>query len=109
GFTFIASVGTVTGHLLYVNYDDTGPLEIPNFTNKITHIDNDAPRWLSVFWAIAIGLLTLAMLMTNGITALQNATIIMGVPFSFVMLVVLGVLYKSLRLVDYRHASRSMN
>ena len=80
-----------------------------NFTTKLTHIDNDAPRWLSVFWAIAIGLLTLAMLMTNGITALQNATIIMGLPFSFVMFLVMAGLYKSLRLEDYRHASRSMN
>ena len=49
------------------------------------------------------------MLMTNGITALQNATIIMGLPFSFVMFLVMAGLYKSLRLEDYRHASRSMN
>jgi choline/glycine/proline betaine transport protein len=40
----------------------------------------------------------LAMLMANGITALQNATIIMGLPFSFVMFLVMAGLYKSLRL-----------
>ncbi|MFP0369641.1 choline transporter [Acinetobacter baumannii] len=109
GFTFIASVATVTGLLFYVTSADSGALVLGNFTTKLTHIDNDAPRWLSVFWAIAIGLLTLAMLMTNGITALQNATIIMGLPFSFVMFLVMAGLYKSLRLEDYRHASRSMN
>ncbi|WP_171497316.1 BCCT family transporter, partial [Acinetobacter junii] len=53
--------------------------------------------------------LTLAMLMTNGITALQNATIIMGLPFSFVMFLVMAGLYKSLRLEDYRQASASLN
>jgi choline/glycine/proline betaine transport protein len=40
----------------------------------------------------------LAMLMANGITALQNATIIMGLPFSFVMFLVMAGFYKSLRL-----------
>ncbi|XNM43873.1 hypothetical protein ACLK10_01835 [Escherichia coli] len=34
---------------------------------------------------MAIGLLTLGMLMTNGISALQNTTVIMGLPFSFVI------------------------
>jgi choline/glycine/proline betaine transport protein len=80
-----------------------------NFTTKFSNVDNDAPRWLRVFWAIAIGLLTIAMLMANGITALQSATVIMGLPFSFVMLLVMAGLYKSLRLEDYRKASRSLN
>jgi choline/glycine/proline betaine transport protein len=62
-----------------------------------------------VFWAIAIGLLTLAMLMANGVTALQNTTIIMGLPFSFVIFFVMAGLYKSLRLEDFRQASTSLN
>ena len=49
------------------------------------------------------------MLMANGITALQNATIIMGLPFSFVIFLVMAGLYKSLRLEDFRQASTSMN
>jgi choline/glycine/proline betaine transport protein len=88
---------------------DSGALVLGNFTTQFTNVDHDAPRWLSVFWAIAIGLLTLAMLMANGITALQNATIIMGLPFSFVMFLVMAGLYKSLRLEDYRQASSSLN
>ncbi len=88
---------------------DSGALVLGNFTTKFSNVDNDAPRWLRVFWAIAIGLLTIAMLMANGITALQSATVIMGLPFSFVMLLVMAGLYKSLRLEDYRKASRSLN
>ncbi|MCU4413566.1 choline transporter [Acinetobacter sp. WU_MDCI_Axc73] len=108
-FPFIAGVATITGLLFYVTSADSGALVLGNFTTQFTNIDHDAPRWLSVFWAIAIGLLTLAMLMTNGITALQNATIIMGLPFSFVMFLVMAGLYKSLRLEDYRQASASLN
>jgi len=108
-FPFVAGVATITGLLFYVTSADSGALVLGNFTTKFSNVDNDAPRWLRVFWAVAIGLLTLAMLMANGITALQSATVIMGLPFSFVMLLVMAGLYKSLRLEDYRKASRSLN
>ncbi len=109
GFMFTAGVATITGLLFYVTSADSGALVLGNFTTKFTNIEHDSPRWLSVFWAIAIGLLTLAMLMTNGVTALQNTTIIMGLPFSFVIFFVMAGLYKSLRLEDFRQASTSLN
>ncbi len=109
GFMFVAGVATITGLLFYVTSADSGALVLGNFTTKFSNIEHDSPRWLSVFWAIAIGLLTLAMLMANGVTALQNTTIIMGLPFSFVIFFVMAGLYKSLRLEDFRQASTSMN
>ncbi len=109
GFSFVAGVATITGLLFYVTSADSGALVLGNFTTKFTNIEHDSPRWLSIFWAIAIGLLTLAMLMANGVTALQNTTIIMGLPFSFVIFFVMAGLYKSLRLEDFRQASTSYN
>ena len=109
GFSFIAGIATITGLLFYVTSADSGALVLGNFTTKFTNIEHDSPRWLSIFWAIAIGLLTLAMLMANGVTALQNTTIIMGLPFSFVIFFVMAGLYKSLRLEDFRQASTSLN
>ena len=109
GFTFTAGVATITGLLFYVTSADSGALVLGNFTTKFTNIEHDSPRWLSVFWAVAIGLLTLAMLMANGVTALQNTTIIMGLPFSFVIIFEMAGLYKSLRLEDFRPASTSLN
>ena len=109
GFTFLAGVATITGLLFYVTSADSGALVLGNFTTKFTNIEHDSPRWLSAFWAITIGLLTLAMLMANGVTALQNTTIIMGLPFSFVIFFVMAGLYKSLRLEDFRQASTSLN
>jgi choline/glycine/proline betaine transport protein len=47
------------------------------------------------------------MLMTNGISALQNTTVIMGLPFSFVIFFVMAGLYKSLKVEDYRRVSAS--
>lgn len=108
-FNIIASVATITGLLFYVTSADSGALVLGNFTTKFSQIEHDSPRWLGVFWAIAIALLTLAMLMANGITALQNATIIMGLPFSFVIFFVAAGLFKSLRLEDFRQASTNSN
>jgi len=76
-----------------------------NFTSKLADINNDAPNWLRIFWSVTIGVLTLGMLMTDGVSALQNTTVIMGLPFSFVIFFIMAGLYKSLRLEDYRRAS----
>lgn len=84
---------------------DSGALVLGNFTSQLKDINSDAPGWLRVFWSVAIGLLTLGMLMTNGISALQNTTVIMGLPFSFVIFFVMAGLYKSLKVEDYRRES----
>ncbi|MEM6159394.1 choline transporter [Erwinia sp. P6884] len=104
-FTFSASVATITGLLFYVTSADSGSLVLGNFTSRLADINNDAPNWLRIFWSLAIGLLTLGMLMVNGITALQKTTVIMGLPFSFVMFFVMAGLYKSLKVEDHRRAS----
>ncbi|MEM6049821.1 choline transporter [Erwinia sp. P7711] len=104
-FTFSASVATITGLLFYVTSADSGSLVLGNFTSQLSDINNDAPNWLRIFWSLAIGLLTLGMLMVNGVTALQKTTVIMGLPFSFVIFFVMAGLYKSLRVEDHRRAS----
>ena len=106
-FKFSASVATITGMLFYVTSADSGSLVLGNFTSKLKDINSDAPNWLRIFWSIAIGVLTMGMLMTNGISALQNATVIMGLPFSFVIFFVMAGLYKSLKVEDHRRASAS--
>jgi choline/glycine/proline betaine transport protein len=104
-FKLSASVATITGMLFYVTSADSGSLVLGNFTSKLKDINSDAPNWLRIFWSIAIGVLTMGMLMTNGISALQNATVIMGLPFSFVIFFVMAGLYKSLKVEDHRRAS----
>ena len=104
-FKLSASVATITGMLFYVTSADSGSLVLGNFTSKLKDINSDAPNWLRIFWSIAIGVLTMGMLMTNGISALQNTTVIMGLPFSFVIFFVMAGLWKSLKVEDHRRAS----
>ncbi|WP_454852081.1 choline BCCT transporter BetT [Promicromonospora soli] len=85
------------GLLFYVTSADSGALVLSNLTSKVHQAGDDGPVWLRIFWAAATGLLTMGMLLAGGITTLQSGTIIMGLPFSFVMFGVMFALYKVLR------------
>lgn len=92
-----AAVATFTGLLFYVTSADSGALVMSNFTSHLKDADSDGPEWMRVFWAVATGLLTLAMLMVGGVTTLQNATIVMGLPLSLLLVLIMLGLYKALR------------
>ncbi|KES08894.1 choline transporter [Streptomyces toyocaensis] len=97
GFLFSAGLATFVGLLLYVTSADSGALVMGNLSAELPTPVTDAPPWLRIFWAVATGLLTLAMLIVGGVQALTNATIIMGLPFSFVMFLIMAGLYLALR------------
>jgi choline/glycine/proline betaine transport protein len=100
--TFSAGIATVTGLLFYVTSADSGALVMAKFSSKPLHADTDGAKPVRVFWAVATGVLTLAMLLVGGITTLQNATIIMGLPFSVVMLLTMLGLFKAFRTEGFR-------
>ena len=102
GVTFSAGLATFVGLLFYVTSADSGALVMGNFTSHLATPTTDASRWLRIFWAAATGLLTLAMLLVGGIGALTSATIIMGLPFSFVMFLIMWGLYRALRVEQFR-------
>jgi len=97
GVGFSAGLVVLVGLLLYVTSADSGALVMANLSSHLRTPTTDAAPWLRIFWAAATGLLTLAMLLVDGVDALTNATIIMGLPFSFVMFLVMWGLYKALR------------
>ncbi|MDK6230786.1 BCCT family transporter, partial [Streptococcus agalactiae] len=68
-----------------------------NLCSNLPTARSDAKASLRIFWAVLVGVLTVAMLVVGGIHALQNATIIMGLPFAFVMILVMIGLAKALR------------
>ncbi|MBR7743847.1 choline BCCT transporter BetT [Phycicoccus sp. BSK3Z-2] len=101
------------GLLFYVTSADSGALVMANLTSRLGSISQDAAPWLRITWAAATGLLTVAMLAVGGITALQYATIIFGLPFAVVLVLVMVGLLRALRVegqrVDSRdHAMHSM-
>lgn len=104
-FPFIAAIATFVGLLFYVTSADSGALVMANLSSYLRTPYDDANKGVRIFWAVATGLLTAAMLVVGGVPALQNATIIMGLPFAFVMVLVMIGFYKALRVEAYRAAS----
>ncbi|WP_226338019.1 choline BCCT transporter BetT [Arthrobacter sp. UM1] len=98
GAPLLVAVATFTGLLFYVTSADSGALVMANFTSKLSDPEEDGPKWVRLFWAVATGLLTVAMLMVGGITTLQNATVIMGVPFAVILVFIMMGLLKALRI-----------
>lgn len=101
-FTFVAGLAIVTALLFYVTSADSAALVMANLTSKLPTPQHDGRPALRIFWAATTGLLTIAMLLVGGIGALQSATVIMGLPFAFAMILVMIGLYRALRVESYQ-------
>lgn len=96
-FGIVAFIATVTALLFYVTSADSAALVMANLTSRLDDPRQDGAAGPRVFWALATGLLTAAVLGVGGIPALQSATVIMGLPFAFVLVAVMLGLWCSLR------------
>ena len=105
-FPVVAFVAILCGLLFYITSADSGALVMGNLTSYRKTPRDDASNPVRIFWAVTTGLLTIAMLLVGGIGALQSATIVMGLPFGFVMVLIMFGLYKALRVEAYREDSR---
>jgi choline/glycine/proline betaine transport protein len=105
-FPVVAFVATFCGLLFYITSADSGALVMANLTSYRKTPRDDASNSIRIFWAVVTGLLTIAMLLVGGIGALQSATIVMGLPFGFVMILIMVGLYKALRVEAHREDSR---
>lgn len=97
GYTFIAAVTTMIGLLLYVTSNDSGAVVLARISTKTTVTRGDGHPALRIFWTTAIGVLTLAILAAGGVGALQSSTIIFGLPFAVVLILVMYALLRALR------------
>ena len=98
----IAGIATFVGLLFYVTSADSGALVMANLTSQLRSPEDDAASGVRIFWAVATGLLTMAMLLVGGIDALQNATIIMALPFAFVLILMMIGLHRALQVESAR-------
>lgn len=105
--TMTTIAATVLAIVFFVTSGDSGSLVLSNFTSILSHADHDAPVWMRVLWAAIIGVLTLALLFADGLTALQSTTVIMGLPFSIVLILMMIGLFRALRVEVMKSDSRA--
>jgi choline/glycine/proline betaine transport protein len=82
----------------FVTSSDSGSLVVDSLTTggKI-----DAPVGQRIFWAVVEGSVAAVLLIGGGLQALQTATIVTGLPFAIILIVMCFSLYKGLS-EDYR-------
>ncbi len=77
----------------FVTSSDSGSLVVDSLTSggKI-----DAPVGQRIFWAVAEGSIAAVLLIGGGLQALQTATIVTGLPFAVILIIMCFSLYKGL-------------
>ncbi len=100
GQKILIALALFIGILFYVTSADSGALVMANLSSRIRSARQDAAPWLRIFWAALTGILTIAMLVAGGIPILQQATIVMALPFSGVLILIMYTLWRSLSTED---------
>jgi choline/glycine/proline betaine transport protein len=94
----LAQVLSVAGVLLvtifFVTSSDSGSLVVDHLTSG-GKLDSPVPQ--RVFWAVMEGVIAGVLLLGGGLTTLQTATIITGLPFALIILLMVYALYLGLR------------
>lgn len=104
-FTSFASVVTVLlVASFFVTSSDSGSFVVDTLTSGGRH---DAPLGQKIFWASMEGLVAAILLIGGGLTALQTASILTGVPFAIIIVLMCFSLYKSLAQYHFRQEVRS--
>jgi len=86
----------------FVTSSDSGSMVVDTLTSggKL-----NSPVGQKVFWASMEGLIAIVLLIGGGLAALQTATILTGLPFAILLIVMCVSLYKMLN-IDYKAAEK---
>ncbi len=92
--TILSIVGMILIVIFFVTSSDSGSLVVCNLTSggKL-----DSPVKQRVLWAVMEGLIAATLLIGGGLTALQTASIITGLPFTLILLVMTYSLFVGLK------------
>ncbi|MEQ9437819.1 MAG: BCCT family transporter [Cyclobacteriaceae bacterium] len=94
-FAFISSILTVLlVASFFVTSSDSGSLVVDTLTSGGRH---DAPVGQKIFWASMEGTVAAVLLVGGGLTALKTASILTGLPFALILIVLCYSLYQSLK------------
>lgn len=108
GITSILAIVMVV--VFFVTSADSGALVVDLLASGGAE---HSPVWQRIFWSSMMGVVAIALLLANGLEALQTATIASALPFSVILLVALWGLFKALKLdatkrrIRYQTVTRS--
>lgn len=84
-FTLVTSVLAIALIMVFfVTSADSGALILANLASP--GVDDDAPNWMRIYWAAVLALVSSALLLAGGLSALQTATLLAALPFTLILL-----------------------
>lgn len=93
-FSWVLSiVGIVLVTIFFVTSSDSGSLVVDHLTSG-GKLDSPVPQ--RIFWAVMEGIIAAVLLLGGGLTILQTTAISTGLPFAFVLLLMVYSLYVGL-------------
>ena len=81
--------------VFFVTSADSGALVVDMLASSGK---DHSPLWQRIFWSVLMGVVAIALLLADGLKALQTATIASALPFSIVLLASIWGLFKALHL-----------
>lgn len=90
----LSLIGVILVIVFFVTSSDSGSLVVDHLTSG-GKLDSPVPQ--RVFWAVMEGVVAATLLIGGGLTALQTASIVTGLPFTIILLVMVYSLYLGLR------------
>lgn len=102
--TAISMVAVLMVVVFFVPSADSGALVIDMLASTGK---GQSPLWQRVFWSITTGAVAIALLLANGLKALQAATIASALPFAIILLVAMWGLFKALGMDATRRGLRT--
>jgi len=94
-------IGIILVVVFFVTSSDSGSLVVDHLTSG-GKLDSPVPQ--RIFWALMEGLVAATLLLGGGLTALQSASIATGLPFTFILMIMVYSLYRGLQ-QEYYHAT----
>ncbi len=91
---FLSVVGITLVTVFFVTSSDSGSLVVDHLTSG-GKLDSPVPQ--RVFWAVMEGVVAATLLIGGGLTALQTASVITGLPFALILLLMIYSLYAGLK------------
>lgn len=95
--TLVAAVTTFACFILFLTPVNSGTLMIANLSMRGGAVGTDAPGWMRLFWAGAITLISLGLLLAGNFDAMQMAVGLCGLPLALVLILYMLGLVKALR------------
>lgn len=100
--TIASFIAVVVISIFFITSADSGIFVLNSIASQG---EEKAPKWQSIFWGVLLAVLALSLLYSGGLSSLQTMTLIIALPFTFIMLILCIGLWKGL-MVDNQYFNK---